>query len=60
MTVPRALRRFPVTDPVRQKAYRIYILPEQLERARARYRGLVREAKRLGMNDLLEPGETGP
>lgn len=36
-----------------QLAYRVRILPEQLERARARYKALVWEAAELGMNDLL-------
>lgn len=34
-------------------AYRIRILPEQLERARARVAMLEKEAAALGMNDLL-------
>ena len=33
--------------------YRRDVLPEQLDRARRRYQGLVREAKRLGMNWVL-------
>ena len=33
--------------------YRRQLLPEQLERARRRYAGLVREARRLEMNWLL-------
>lgn len=36
-----------------QLAYRVRILPEQLERARARYKALVFEAAELGMVDLL-------
>jgi hypothetical protein len=36
-----------------QLVYRIRILPEQLERARRRYKQLVWEAAELGMNDLL-------
>jgi hypothetical protein len=36
-----------------QLVYRIRILPEQLERARKRYRDLVFEAVELGMHDLL-------
>lgn len=35
-------------------AYRIRILPEQLDRARRRLRQLETEARRLGMADLLE------
>lgn len=33
--------------------YRRRTLPEQLDRARRRYIGLVREAKRMGYNHLL-------
>jgi len=33
--------------------YRRDVLPEQLDRARRRYQGLVREAKRLGLNWTL-------
>lgn len=41
----------------RYLAYRVKILPEQLDRARRRYEGLCREAKRLGMVDLLNERE---
>lgn len=34
-------------------AYRLRILPEQLERARRRYQMLMNEARRLGMEDLI-------
>lgn len=34
-------------------AYRIRILPEQLERARKRVKQLENEARRLGFHDLL-------
>lgn len=37
-------------------AYRIRMLPEQLDRARRRVAQLEREAARLGMNDLLGGG----
>lgn len=33
--------------------YRRRTLPEQLDRARRRYMGLVREARRMGYSDLL-------
>lgn len=38
----------------RYMAYRIKMLPEQLERARLRVLHLEREAERLGLLDLLE------
>lgn len=38
-------------------AYRIRILPEQLERARNRYIMLCREANRLGMVECLNESE---
>lgn len=34
-------------------SYRMRMLPEQLDRARRRYEGLCREAKRIGLSDLL-------
>ena len=37
--------------------YRIKILPTQLDRARRKYRALVREARRLKMNTLLNNQE---
>ena len=37
----------------RYLAYRLRILPEQLDRARRRYQMLINEAKRLGMEDLI-------
>lgn len=39
--------------------YRVKALPDQLERARLRYIHLCREARRLGMKDLLSPEELG-
>jgi hypothetical protein len=41
-----------VDDP-RYIAYRLKLLPEQLDRARRRVLHLEREAARLGMKDLL-------
>lgn len=41
-------------EQIRQLYYRIRMLPEQLERARLRVRNLEDEARRLGMEDLLE------
>jgi hypothetical protein len=38
-------------------AYRVRVLPVQLDRARRRYQALRREAIRLGMTDLLKEGE---
>lgn len=35
------------------ESYRRRMLPEQIDRARRRYIGLVREARRLGMPHLL-------
>jgi hypothetical protein len=35
-------------------AYRLRVLPDQLERARRRYQMLRNEATRLGMTDLLQ------
>lgn len=37
----------------RRLAYRVRILPEQLDRARRRYLALLNEARRLGMEDLI-------
>lgn len=37
----------------RYEVYRIKVLPDQLERARRKYVGLVREAKRRKMHFLL-------
>lgn len=37
----------------RYEEYRIKVLPDQLERARRKYVGLVREAKRRKMHFLL-------
>lgn len=37
----------------RYLAYRVKLLPEQLERARRRYEMLANEARRLGMEDLI-------
>lgn len=51
------LHRRPIDDPARQIAYRQRILPEQLDRARRRYQGLVREAHRLGMAEILQDNE---
>lgn len=50
--MPRSLE-----EEERWLAYRSRILPEQLDRARRRYEGLCREAKRLGLNDLLSDDE---
>lgn len=41
----------------RRIAYRLRVLPQQLVRARRRYRDLVAEAQQLRMLDLLEPNE---
>lgn len=43
-------------------AYRVRILPLQLERARRRYQALVNEAREYGFHDLLTEDErcTGP
>ena len=38
-------------------AYRVRMLPDQLERARNRYIMLCREAQRLGFQDLLNESE---
>lgn len=43
----------------KQLAYRIRVLPGQLERARQRLMMLEREAARLGMHDLLQPEKKG-
>lgn len=51
--MPRKLE----TEQERWLAYRLRILPGQLDRARRRYEGLCREAKRLGMADILQPHE---
>ena len=40
-------------DDAKYMAYRIKLLPEQLDRARRRVLHLEREAARLGMKDLL-------
>jgi len=37
--------------------YRVAIVPEQLDRARRRYIHLIREAKRLGLTDILQESE---
>lgn len=37
----------------RRLAYRVRMLPEQLDRARRRYLALLNEARRLGMEDLI-------
>lgn len=41
----------------RRITYRLRVLPQQLLRARRRYRDLVAEAQELRMFDLLEPDE---
>lgn len=41
----------------RQRAYRVRIVPSQLDKARRKYFRLVREAADLGMTDLLDDGE---
>lgn len=41
----------------RRITYRLRVLPQQLVRARRRYRDLVAEAQELRMFDLLEPDE---
>lgn len=38
-------------------AYRVRVLPDQLDRARRRLQGLAREAIRLGMADLVQPDD---
>lgn len=38
-------------------AYRVRVLPTQLDRARRRYAALVAEARRLRMNDILTKPE---
>ena len=42
-----------MTKEEKYMSYRRSILPEQLDRARRRYIGLVREAKRMNMNWVL-------
>lgn len=42
------------TDEDRYLAYRVRILPEQLEGARRKVAALENEARRYGMTDLLE------
>jgi hypothetical protein len=41
-------------EALRYMKYRIKILPQQLELARRRVQHLEREAKRLGLNHLIE------
>lgn len=41
-------------DATETLAYRVRILPEQLERARRRVAALEREARELRMHDLLD------
>lgn len=50
--MPRSLE-----EEERWLVYRSRILPEQLDRARRRYLGLCREAKRLGLTNLLNDDE---
>lgn len=47
------------TEDERWIAYRVKLLPEQLERARKRVLHLEREAERLGMRDLLHDKTKG-
>lgn len=44
-------------ERTRVLAYRIRVLPGQLDAARRRYESLVREAKELGMTDILKSHE---
>lgn len=53
-TLRQRARREAMGADGRYLAYRIRILPSQLEHARRRYEMLCREAVRLGMGDLLE------
>lgn len=46
-----------IKEEERYLLYRIKVLPTQLDRARRKYRALVREARRLKMNTLLNNQE---
>lgn len=53
-TLRQRARREALGAEGRYLAYRVRILPSQLEHARRRFEMLSREAERLGMADLLE------